>query len=308
MSIAENSRPRTTRTVRPPHIKVTRYDVVISALSTSALFAVLTLIVMVCIWLANMLPSPQKKQVIMLPPGDGGYEDGDPNATPNVESPEDAAEDPSVANEETDVTELEEVVEQIIDVAEDASAVVAPNEFTDSKNSGVAGSADGTGGKPLGTGGGGRGGAKREQRWIVEFADKGDLKSYAAQLDSFGIELGAMFQASGRLVYMSNMSADPPVTREIKQDAADGESRLFMNWADGSEERRQADVELFQKAGIDASAAVILHFYSPETESLMASIEQEFGNRTVSEIRKTFFRVRRTGTGYEFYVQKQLLK
>ena len=39
----------------------------------------------------------------MLPPGDGGYEDGDPNATPNVESPEDASDDPSLANEETDV-------------------------------------------------------------------------------------------------------------------------------------------------------------------------------------------------------------
>ncbi len=305
MAIAEKSRSRTTRPVRSPHIKVTKYDVAISALSTSALFAALTLIVMICIWLANMLPSPQKKQVIMLPPGDGGYEDGDPNATPNVESPEDASEDPSLANEETDVTELEDVIEQVIDVAAEASAILAPNESSDSKNSG---SADGTGGKPLGTGGGGRGGTKREQRWIVEFADKGDLKSYAAQLDFFGIELGAMFQAEGRLVYMSNMSADPPMTREVKEDTASGEQRLFMNWADGSEDRRQADVELFQKAGVDASAAAILHFYPSETENLMATTEQEFGGRTVAEIRKTFFRVRRTGTGYEFYVQKQLLK
>lgn len=306
MAIAEKSRSRATRPVRSPHIKVTKYDVAVSALSTSALFAALTLIVMVCIWLANMLPSPQKKQVIMLPPGDGGYEDGDPNATPNVESPEDVSEDPSLANEETDVTELEEVIEQIADVAADASAIVAPNES--SKDSGSPGSADGTGGRPLGTGGGGRGGTKREQRWIVEFADKGDLKSYAAQLDFFGIELGAMFQADGRLVYMHNVSADQPVTREVKEDTASGEQRLFMNWAEGSEERRQADVELFQKAGVDVSAATILHFYPSETENLMASTEQEFGGRTAAEIRKTFFRVRRTGTGYEFYVQKQLLK
>ena len=308
MSTAEKSRSRTTRSGRSPHIKVTKYDVAVSALSTSALFAALTLIVMICIWLANMLPSPQKKQVIMLPPGDGGYEDGDPNATPNVESPEDASDDPSLANEETDVTELEEIVEQVVDIAADASAIVPPNESTDSKNSGSPGSADGTGGRPLGTGGGGRGGTKREQRWIVEFADKGDLKSYAAQLDFFGIELGAMFQADGRLVYMSNMSADQPMTREVRENAAGGEERLFMNWADGSEDRRQADVELFQKAGVDASAAAILHFYPSETENLMATTEQEFGGRTVAEIRKTFFRVRGTGTGYEFYVQKQLLK
>lgn len=311
MSIAEKPGTRTTRSTRPvrsPHIKLTKYDVTVSALSTMALFAVLTLIVMICIWLSNLLPTPQKKQVIMLPPGDGGFEDGDPNATPNVESPEDASDDPSLANEETDVTELEEVVEQVVEVSENAAAVVAPNEFTGSKNTGSPGSADGTGGRPLGSGGPGRGGAKREQRWIVEFADKGDLKSYAAQLDFFGIELAAMFPAEGRLVYLSNMSADQPATREIKEGAAGAEQRLFMNWAEGSEERRQADVELFQKAGIDATAAGVLHFYSSETETLMATIEQEFGGHSAAEIRKTYFRVRKAGSGYEFYVQKQLLK
>ena len=186
--------------------------------------------------------------------------------------------------------------------------MVAPNEFTGSKNTGTPGSADGTGGRPLGSGGPGRGGAKREQRWVVEFADKGDLDSYAAQLDFFGIELGAIFRDDGRLIYMSNMSAAKPTTREIKEGAAGAEQRLFMNWAEGSEERRQADVELFQKAAIDASAAGVLHFYTSETETLMATIEQEFGGHTAEEIRKTYFRVRKAGSGYEFFVQKQLLK
>ena len=40
----------------------------------------------------------------------------------------------------------------------------------------------------------------------------------------------------------------------------------------------------------------------------MATIEQEFGGHTAAEIRKTYFRVRKAGSGYEFYVQKQLLK
>ena len=308
MSIAEKPDTRRVRQVRSPHIKTTAYDVTVSALSTSALFAVVTLIVMIVIWLSNLLPTAPRKQVIMLPPGDGGYEDGDPNATPNVESPEDASDDPSLANEESDVTELEEIVEQVVEMSENAASVVAPNEYSDSKNTGSPGSADGTGGRPLGTGGGGRGGTKREQRWIVEFADKGDLKSYAAQLDFFGIELGAIFRDGGRLIYMNNMKADKPTTREIKEGAAGAEQRLFMNWAEGSEERRQADVELFQKAGIDASDAGVLHFYTSETETLMATIEQEFGGHTADEIRKTYFRVRKAGTGYEFYVQKQLLK
>ena len=308
MSIAETPDTRRVRPVRAPYIKMSKYDVVVSGLSTSAVCAVLALIVMIIIWLSNLLPSPQKKQVIMLPPGDGGWEDGDPNATPDVESPEDASLDPSLANEETDVTELEEVTEQIVEISENAASVVAPNEFTGSKNTGTPGSADGTGGRPLGSGGPGRGGAKREQRWVVEFADKGDLDSYAAQLDFFGIELGAIFRDDGRLIYMSNMSAAKPTTREIKEGAAGAEQRLFMNWAEGSEERRQADVELFQKAAIDASAAGVLHFYTSETETLMATIEQEFGGHTAEEIRKTYFRVRKAGSGYEFFVQKQLLK
>ena len=83
---------------------------------------------------------------------------------------------------------------------------------------------------------------------------------------------------------------------------------MFMNWQDGSEERRQADVELFQKTGIDASQANIMHFYLSDTEQTMATIEQEYGGRTPAEIRRTFYRVRKAGTGYEFYVHNQLLK
>lgn len=300
--------PRTARLTRAPHIKLTKYDVAVSTLMTTATCAGLAFLVMVFIWLSNLLPAPVSKKVIMLPAGDGGWEDGDPDATPNVESPEDATLDPSLANEETDVTELEEVTEQVLEVADTAAALVAPNEFTDARNTGMPGSAEGTGGRPLGSGGPGRGGAKREQRWFVEFADKGDMKSYAAQLDFFGIELGALFEADGRLVYMSNMQQAQPTIREIRATEGDAERRLFMNWADGSEERRAADVELFQKAGIDASQAAIMHFYPAATEETMATIEQEFGGRTADQIRRTYFRVRKVGSGFEFYVQNQLLK
>ena len=131
---------------------------------------------------------------------------------------------------------------------------------------------------------------------------------HRCRIDFFGIELGAKFDEEGRLVYLSNMSQDKPATREIRSSAGAEEKRLFMNWQDGSEERRQADVELFQKAGIDASQANIMHFYLSETEQTMATIEQEYGGRTAAEIRRTFFRVRKVGADYEFYVQSQLLK
>lgn len=305
MSVANAPRSKSRRTAAP-HIKLTKYDVAVTALITTATCAAIALVVMIFIWLSNLLPSPVSKKVEMLPPGDGGWEDGDPDATPNVESPEDASLDPSLANEESDVTELEEVTEQIVEIAENAAAIVAPNEFSDSQNSGVPGSADGTGGRPLGSGGPGRGGAKREQGWFVEFADKGDLDSYAAQLDFFGIELGAMYPEENRLVYLSNLSNARPDSREVK--TGDDEKRLFMSWQDGSQERRAADIALFKKAGIDADAGVVMHFYPSETEQMLATKEFEYGNKESKEIRRTYFQVRKAGSGYEFIVTRQQLR
>lgn len=293
---------------RAPHVKLTKYDVAVSLLITTAVCAALTLMVMIMIWLSNLIPAPVSKQVEMMPAGDGGWEDGDPNATPDVESPEDAALDPSMANEESDVTELEEITEQVMEVSENAASVVAPNEFTDSRNTGNPGSADGTGGRPLGSGGPGRGGAKREQRWYVEFAEKGDLKSYAEQLDFFGIELGCRFPEEGRLVFLSKMSQDVPAQRELRETDGDKEKRLFMNWQDGSQDRVQADIELFGKAKIDATPGIIMHFYPAETEQMLAQLELAYGNKKTEEIRRTYFQVRRNGGGYEFVVTKQLLK
>jgi hypothetical protein len=305
MSTTSSTRTQSRRSPAP-HIKLTKYDVAVSTLITTATCAGLAFVVMVFIWLSNLLPAPPSRKVEMFPPGDGGWEDGDPNATPNVESPEDASLDPSLANEETDVTELEEVTEQVVEIAENAATMVAPNELTDQRNTGMPGSADGTGGRPLGTGGGGRGGTKREQRWFVEFGDKGDLKSYAAQLDFFGIELGVAFPAESRLVYLSNLSQSKPVSREVK--TGDAEKRLFMSWQDGSEERKAADVELFQKAGVDASAGIIMHFYPAATEEMLAQVEFDYGKKTPAEIRRTYFQVKRAGNGYEFTVTRQQLR
>ncbi len=312
MSTVKSSRISTSR-IRAPQIKVGKYDVFVAALTTTSMFGALMLVALVAVWLSNMLPRPSKQRIEMqalaiMPPGDGGWEDGVLNATPNVDSPEEPSLDPSLANEESDVTELAAVTEQVMEYSQDAAAIVAPNEFTGVRNTGIPGSAEGTGGRPLGRGGPGRGGEKREQRWFVEFADKGDLKSYAAQLDFFGIELGAKFETEGRLVYLSSMSQAQPATRQILSSAGESEKRLFMNWADGSEERRKADLELFQKAGIDASQAAIMHFYPPETEQMMAVVEQEYGGRAMAEIRRTYFRVRPAGGGYEFFVQSQQLR
>ncbi len=199
----------------------------------------LTLIVMICLKFSNFAAQNESTPIPSFLSSDSGLTSFDPNPSINVESPEDTVLDSSLANEETDVTQFEKVANQVIEVSEKAATIVAPQEFSGSISSSLPGSAEGTGSSPLGSpDDANRRGSERERRWIVEFVDKGDLKNYAAQLDFFAIEVGALFPAEAQLV----------------------------------------------------------------------RIEQEFGGHVPSEIRRTYFRVRKAENGYEFFVQKQLLK
>ena len=81
------------------------------------------------------------------------------------------------------------------------------------------GSKAGSGSRPLGSGPG-EGGIPRHQRWFIRFAQGSSLTEYAKQLDFFGIELGALFAAQKRLVYVKNFSSKP-VRRNVMTGAND---------------------------------------------------------------------------------------
>ncbi|MBL8817513.1 MAG: hypothetical protein JNL58_15920 [Planctomyces sp.] len=287
-----------------PKLTINRYDIATAGLMAMLSMAAAALAILIAIWLANRLTTDVVKEPFMES-GGGGYEDGTPDATPDVDSPEDPTDDPSVANDQQEVTELMEITDPVVEVAENAAQLVEPTEFSDQKNTGNPGSAEGTGGRPFGSGGGTGGGVRRENRWFVQFSNTGDLKTYASQLDFFKIEIGALFATENRLVYLSNMAADRPTTREVT--TGDSEKRLFMNWEGGN--RKEADVELFQKAGIDAKNAAILHFYPSAVEQQLAQLESEYsGGRPPEQIRRTFFEVRPSGGGFQFVVTSQKLK
>ncbi|MCA9060901.1 MAG: hypothetical protein KDA85_20455 [Planctomycetaceae bacterium] len=286
-----------------PQIKVTRYDLATALLYATLFMVAVTFVMLVAIFLANLIPKKVTQPMQIFPAGDGGWEDGEPDATPNVESPEDPSDDPSLANDQSDVTELMEVTDQVVDLADTAAALVEPNSFTDAQDSGNPGSAVGTGGRPWGTGGGGRGGQKRDNRWFVRFADKSNIKTYAAQLDFFKIELGALFPEEQKVIYLSNLSAARPTVREAV--GGENEKRLFMSWDKAAAERREGDLELFQKAGLDVGQATIVHFYPPETEQMLAQLEADYAGKAPNEIRRTSFDVINRGSGFEFKVTDQ---
>jgi hypothetical protein len=76
-----------------------------------------------------------------------------------------------------------------------------------------------------------------------------------------------------------------------------------MSWQGG--QRKQADVKLLQKAGVDATRGIILHFYPAETEEMLARLERSFANRSERDIRRTYFVIVPQGRGFTFAVSRQ---
>ena len=287
-------------TGRVPVMRETRYDRT-SAVGIALLLVLLGgVILLITVWASSFLPVNYTPGVQMII-ADGGFDDGEQDNSLDVESPEDLSDDPSLSNDQQD-TQLEQSLEKIMAVTGEASTFNASDEAIDNNSGGRPGSAIGTGGNPLGAVRQGRkGGVPREQRWAIEFKERGGLASYAAQLDFFGIELAAAFPDK-RVIYVSKLSTGFAV-RESRVES--GDTRLFMNWQGGGD-RIKADIELLTKAGVKgAKEAVVLHFYPQETEQMLAQVELDYAGRPEEQIRRTNFRVTGDSGAWEFVVQSQ---
>jgi hypothetical protein len=98
------------------------------------------------------------------------------------------------------------------------------------------------------------------------------------------------------------MSKPRPAQRVVQ--TGKGEDRLYMTWRGGS--RKKADASLFKKSGVaNPETAMLMHFYASETEQLLARTEVAYRNRKSTEIRSTYFAVRKDGPGYKFVVTSQ---
>src|SRR5690606_17773147 len=108
------------------------------------------------------------------------------------------------------------------------------------------------------------------------------------QLDHFKIELAALGGGKTTVDYASKLSSPNPVRRSGKSE---DEKRLYMTWRTG--ELIEADRQLLARAGVDTVGRVILQFYPPEAEAILADLEQkQAGDRDLREIKRTVFGVR----------------
>ena len=283
-----------------PVLKVTKYDQVTSTLLAGIIGLALAFVSLTVVWITNRLSTPENIVPLELLELPGGFEDGEPDETLKLDSPEDVIRDPSLADAPAEENEVEETLENVVELADNATNQADQTFELDVRSVGKAGSATGTGRRALGFGPG-ESGLPREQRWFVHFSDRGTLSDYAKQLDFFGIEIGALIDGR-KIVYLSQLAGKQPKQRSTT--SGKGERRLYMTWQGGT--RRKGDIELFRKAGIDIGAGTILHFYPRKSESMLARLERNFKKRPVDQIRRTYFIVRRSNKGYKFIVSRQL--
>jgi len=296
------SRP-SRRGIQPPVLKTTRYELVSSFLIALLIGFILLTAWVTALWLANRRIKTEDSTPIELLQL-GGVEDGAPDETLKVESPEDPTDDPSV-EDVPDETQVEEVVENVVELSDKAAQQVPEQSELASENTGKVGSSVGTGRRPLGSGGGE---GNIGQRWFIRFGDRGTIDEYARQLDFFGIELG--LHVGDKIVILSNLSQNNSSSRVVTS-GKELKNQWYFTWAGGG--RKKADIQLLKQKlpgqyKANADRGIIFHFYPQETIQNLGRLEKRQSKQPVSQIARTYFGVRRRGDGYEFMVTKFVYK
>ena len=285
------------REIVQPELGLTRYDRVSSFMMALILGTGLVVAFVITQWYAIRKPPPLELIPMEMIVG-GGFEDGNPDETLQVESPEEVNPNASPVDEQVEQEELMETLENVVELSDRATKQVQ-QVMASTSEAGTPGSAVGTGGRPLGSGGGPGAGIPAYQRWYIRFSESSSAE-YAKQLDHFGIELAVFYPGTGKVSYAKNFGAGggPPRTIDKWND-----DRVYFKWSGGPRER--IDRELLKKAGIDPVGGQIYQFYPNQTIQLLGTIEQNYANRSAKDIRRTYFVVTPQGGGYTFTVTRQ---
>jgi hypothetical protein len=246
-------------------------------------------------------------EIVEVYGGGGGDPEGTPGSTESINVAGADAGDAASNNEEdasdfepqqvaeTPAVMLDSVAEAGQSMAEVDVGAVMPTGGAVA--SGRRSSKIGTGGPGLGFGPG-DGGVRREDRWSIVYNPGQTIEEYARQLDALGVELGAV--VGGQMAYASRFSNPSPT---VRRSSGQEDKRLYFVWQGGA--RKQSDVALLRKAGIDPGAGAIFQFYPPQVEQQLGQLEVRYKGRQPAEIRKTRFSVVARGGTYAFAVQSQ---
>ncbi|HEY2840701.1 MAG TPA: hypothetical protein VGJ26_16210 [Pirellulales bacterium] len=289
------------RTASAAALRVSAYDRVASLL-VSLLMLIGCLVVFLFIaWLSTRVYKVEKAvPVELVEVAGGGYENGVGTDGMQIDSPTES----EIAGDSDMVeTKPADTLTALVD-----SAVVPTTELDmldeklDRQEKWVGhGKSEGIGNKgpAKGTGGGWGGGANRAQRWEIRMPEGNSVDTYAKQLDAFGIEIGILAENS-EFMFLSKLSAKVPTKRNGPRA---GEKRRMLIWNRG--DLKQADIDLFKRAGVDVGNRTTIWFIPVATDSKLAQLEVGFKNRAVKDIRRTRFGIKPGAGSFEFYVIDQ---
>ncbi len=275
--------------------RISRFDIITSFFMASMLFIGVFVFMLFVIWLTSRWTfAPLAiKAIIENPAGRGD----------NAEGFERDFEPPG----EEEVEELlEPTLQDTIEAVTDAVSSVAASLTTSDTDATASTAGKGGAGdsRPPGPEGEGEDIVPRFERWQLNFTAR-DIPSYAKQLDSYNIELGAI---GGKIqgVHAVNNLHGKPTARLIVD--TESEKRLYFMFKSASP-LMQFDLSLLNAAGVQTQGRTPLKFIPTELENKLAFIELEYskakGHPSVTEIAKTVFESKPQGGGFEFEVTSQ---
>lgn len=299
-----NDRPRVPSKME---LKVSPYEQVASSLMAMLVMAGSVVGLLFLVWLGSKVTFT-RAAVPVLPlivdNEDGGFENG--VLGESIELPGEVTGELGQGGppKETGFLETVEMVTSVVSARKADLVDPSLSEETKWSTGGVGGSR-GTGNAPaLGLGGGSGGGVPRQMRWVIDFEEGKTLEAYARQLDFFKVEIGVIGGAAP-IEYALNLAKQKPDKRSAP---AKDENRLYFSWQKGA--LQQADRQLLTRAGINQAGKLVVQFYPPDTENLLANVEMNYLNgkypgRSIKTVRQTRFNVRPEGKGYTFIVVNQ---
>ena len=293
MSIASREAETASKPKPTYRLTTSAYDQVASGLISALMFVGTAVAILLILYFSAKIFARQKPVAVTIA-DIGGREEGTALGTArDLEEP--GAEDVPELVENTSMQSLEEITSAVASKTAVMDDMSLDSEFVTGAGKGQGdnrqvGSGTGTSNEMV----------PRAQRWAIHF-DGGNLKTYARQLDFFGIELAAVGGKDNLVHYAFNLIQPKP---DRRTGAPDAETRLFMTWRSGP--LQQADRELLKRAGIDLAGRVVMQFYPAATEQSLALLEKEAAKgRDVNEIRRTVFDIRSEGDTFQFVVKSQ---
>lgn len=274
------------------NLRTQKVDVVASLLMSSFLITGPAVFVLFLIWFTSTYKwesggiQVEEERVA----GRGDHAEG---FARDIEPP--GAEEADFLNEPTLAESLEAVTDAVTSVA-----ATMDNVDTDANASAV-GSGRGDS-RPPGPLGEGEDIVSRFERWELKFLAK-DVKTYAAQLDFYKIELGCI--GKSKLVdYAFGFTGSP----QKRSGKGSDEKRLYFMWRqDGP--LVAFDRQLLGQAGVQTQGRQMLKFIPKELEDKIYQTEMKYaiskGHSKVREIAKTVFESQPASSGFDFVVIEQ---